>query len=56
MYKDFEKDEPLLTDESKKKRTEQIFYHEKELRDLQRTRFGYEGDLFKKETGIDKTH
>ena len=48
MYKDFEKDEPLLTDESKKKRSDQIFYHEKELRDLQRTRFGYEGDLFKK--------
>jgi outer membrane protein len=48
MYKDFEKDEPLLTDETKKKRSDQIFYHEKELRDLQRMRFGYEGDLFKK--------
>ena len=48
MYKDFEKDEPLLTDDLKKKRTDQIFYHEKELRDLQRTRFGYQGDLYKK--------
>jgi outer membrane protein len=48
MYKDFEKDEPLLTDETKKKRSDQIFYHEKELRDLQRTRFGFEGDLTKK--------
>ena len=54
MYKDFEKDEPLLTDESKKKRTDQIFYHEKELRDLQRTRFGYEGDLFKKKQELIK--
>jgi outer membrane protein len=54
IYKDFEKDEPLLTDESKKKRTDQIFYHEKELRDLQRARFGYEGDLFKKKQELIK--
>ncbi|HEY2648357.1 MAG TPA: OmpH family outer membrane protein [Puia sp.] len=54
MYKDFEKDEPLLTDETKKKRTDQLFYHEKELRDLQRTRFGYEGDLFKKKQELIK--
>ena len=43
MKKDFEKDEPLLTDETKKRRTDEIFYYEKELRDLQRTRFGYRG-------------
>jgi len=54
MYKDFEKDEPLLTDDLKKKRTDQIFYHEKELRDLQRTRFGYQGDLFKKQQELIK--
>ncbi|HET7002975.1 MAG TPA: OmpH family outer membrane protein, partial [Puia sp.] len=54
MYKDFEKDEPLLTDDLKKKRTDQIFYHEKELRDLQRTRFGYQGDLYKKQQELIK--
>lgn len=54
MYKDFEKDEPLLTDETKKKRSDQIFYHEKELRDLQRTRFGFEGDLYKKKQELIK--
>ena len=43
-----------MTDESKKKRTDQIFYHEKELRDLQRARFGYEGDLFKKKEELIK--
>src|SRR5882672_3101142 len=48
MYRDFERDEPMLTDEVKKKRADQVFYHEKELRDLQRSRFGYQGDLFKK--------
>ena len=54
MNKDFEKDEPLLTDDLKKKRTDQIFYHEKELRDLQRARFGYQGDLFKKQQELIK--
>jgi outer membrane protein len=54
MYKDFEKDEALLTDESKKRRTDQIFIHEKELRDLQRMRFGFEGDLFKKKQELIK--
>ena len=48
MYKDFEKDEAMLSDEHKKKRSGQIFIHEKELRDLQRARFGYQGDLYKK--------
>jgi len=54
MYKDFEKDEPLLTDETKKRRSDQIFYHEKELRDLQRTHFGYQGDLFRKKQELIK--
>jgi outer membrane protein len=48
MYKDFEKDEPLLSDDMKKKRTDVLFSHQKEVRDLQRQRFGFQGDLFKK--------
>jgi outer membrane protein len=32
----------------KKKREDQLFIKEKEVRDLQRQRFGFEGDLFKK--------
>ena len=47
MHLDFERDEVMLSDEIKKKRANDLFYHEKELRDLQRSRFGYEGDLFK---------
>jgi outer membrane protein len=54
MHVDFERDEPLLTDEFKKKRTDQIFYLEKELRDLQRTHFGYQGDLYKKKLELIK--
>ena len=38
----------MLSDELKKKREDELFNKEKELRDLQRKRFGFEGDLFKK--------
>jgi len=48
LIKDFEKDQGLLTDEMTKKRTDDIFFHEKEVRDLQKMRFGFEGDLYKK--------
>lgn len=48
MYKDFEAEQVMLSDELRKKREDQLFLKEKELRDLQRKRFGFEGDLFKK--------
>ena len=48
MYKDFEAEQVMLTEELKKKREDQLFVKEKEVRDLQRQRFGFEGDLFKK--------
>ena len=48
MYKEYEAEQVMLTDELKKKREDQLFNMEKELRDLQRKRFGFEGDLFKK--------
>jgi len=48
MYKDFEAEQVMLSDELKKKREDEIFNKEKEIRDLQRKRFGFEGDLFKK--------
>ena len=48
MYKDFEAEQVMLTEELKKKREDQLFMKEKEVRDLQRQRFGFEGDLFKK--------
>jgi outer membrane protein len=48
MYKDFDAEQVMLSEELKKKREDQLFNKEKELRDLQRKRFGFEGDLFKK--------
>ena len=48
MYKDFDAEQVMLSEDLKKKREDQLFNKEKELRDLQRKRFGFEGDLFKK--------
>jgi outer membrane protein len=48
MYKDFEAEQVMLSDELKKKRQTEIFNKEKETRELQRRRFGFEGDLFKR--------
>ena len=48
MYKEYEAEQVMLTDELKKKREDQLFNLEKDVRDLQRKRFGFEGDLFKK--------
>jgi outer membrane protein len=47
MYRNFDAEQVLLTDELKKKREDELFNKEKEVRDLQKKRFGFEGDLFK---------
>ena len=47
MYKNFEAEQFMLTEELKKKREDELFVREKELRELQKKRFGYEGDLFR---------
>jgi outer membrane protein len=48
LYRNYEAEQVMLSDELKKKREDQLFNKEKELRDLQKRRFGFEGDLFKK--------
>jgi outer membrane protein len=48
MYKDFDAEQVMLSDDLKQKRQDQLFNKEKALRDQQRKRFGFEGDLFKK--------
>ncbi len=48
MYKAFQADQILLTDDMKKKREAEIVGKEKEVKDLQKQHFGVDGDLFKK--------
>jgi len=48
MEKAFQAEKILLTEEMKKKREDEINEKRKEARELQKRRFGVEGDLFKK--------
>ena len=54
MYRDFEAEQVMLSDDLKRKREDQLFVKEKEIRDLSRQRFGFEGDLFKKKQELVK--
>lgn len=48
MYKAYQSEQVMLSDEMKKKREEEIIKKEKEAKELQKKKFGFEGELFKK--------
>ena len=48
MYKSYQAEQVMLSDEMKKKREDEIIKKEKEAKELQKKRFGFEGDLFKR--------
>lgn len=48
MYKSYQNEAPLLSQDMKTKREEDIINKEKEMKDLQNKYFGVEGELFKK--------
>jgi len=48
LYKAFQTESVLLPEDVKKKKEDDIVKKEKEVKDLQKQRFGKEGDLFKK--------
>jgi len=48
LYKTYEADATMLPEEMKRKRENEIINKEKEVKDLQKQRFGQSGDLFKK--------
>ncbi|MEO6136961.1 MAG: OmpH family outer membrane protein [Ginsengibacter sp.] len=48
MYQEYDAEQVMLSDDLKKKREDQIYNKEVDVRELQKKRFGYEGDLFKK--------
>lgn len=47
MYVNYEAEKYILTEDQKKKREDEIYNNEKTIRQIQKQRFGYEGDLFK---------
>lgn len=48
LYKIYQAESVLLTDDMKKKRENEIINKEKEVKELQKQRFGVDGELFKK--------
>lgn len=54
LYEEYDSQENLMSEDLKKKKEDELFKKEKELRDLQKKRFGFEGDLFKKRVELMK--
>lgn len=48
LYKAFQQEQILLTEDMKRKRENEIIQKEKEVKELQKSKFGVEGELFKK--------
>ena len=48
LYKAYQAEKVLLTEEMRKEREDEIVRKEQDAKELQRTRFGVDGDLFKK--------
>jgi outer membrane protein len=48
LYKSYQAERAMLSEEMRKKREDEIVQKEKAVKDLQKQRFGYEGELFKK--------
>ena len=48
LYKIYQAEAVLLTEDMKKKRENEIINKEKEVKELQKSRFGVDGELFKK--------
>lgn len=48
LYKAFQAEQILLSDQMKKKREDDIVGKEKDVKDYQKQKFGFEGELFKK--------
>ena len=54
LYEEYDEQEAMMSENLKKKKEDELFEREKELRDLQKKRFGFEGDLFKKRVELMK--
>jgi outer membrane protein len=54
MYRDYQAREVLMSDEMRKQKQDEIIAKEKQVRDLQKKRFGPEGELFSKRQSLVK--
>lgn len=54
MYKSYQAERPMLSEDTRKKREEEIVAKEKEAKTLQKKYFGFEGEVFKKRQSLVK--
>ncbi len=54
LYKAFQAEQILLTEDMKKRRETEIITKEKEVKELQKSKFGVDGELFKKRQDLVK--
>ncbi len=54
MYKAYQADQVLLSEDMRKRRENEIIQKEKEAKEFQRVKFGYEGELFQQRTRLIK--
>jgi len=54
LYKDYQAEQILLTEDMRRKREMEITNKEKEVKEYQKQKFGYEGELFKKKQELVK--
>lgn len=54
MYKSYQAERPMLSEDARKRREDEIVAKEKEAKDLQKKYFGYEGEVFKKRQSLVK--
>ncbi len=54
LYNKYQAELPLMNEETRKKREEEITNREKQVRDLQRERFGENGQIYKKQQDLIK--
>ncbi len=54
MYKAYQSDQVLLTDDMRKRRESEIIEKEKEAKEFQRVKFGFEGELFQQRSRLIK--
>ncbi len=54
MYKSYQAERPMLSEDARKRREDEIIAKEKEAKDLQKKYFGYEGEVFKKRQSLVK--
>lgn len=54
LYKSYQADQVLLTEEMRKRRENEIIEKEKEAKEFQRQKFGFEGELFQQRSKLIK--